>query len=77
MMTKSLSTILKIGYGLLILIAVILRFNNLGTMPLSEKEAAIALQSLTDMPMAGNLTGVNGFTTLLGSTLLFLARANL
>lgn len=75
MMTKSLSTILKIGYGLLILIAVILRFNNLGTMPLSEKEAAIALQSLTDMPMAGNLTGVNGFTTLLGSTLFILGKS--
>lgn len=77
-MKKSLSTIFKIGYGLLILMAVILRFYHLNTPLLSEKEAATALQAVADLPGGpGNLGGVNGFSAILGFMLFVFGKSEI
>ncbi len=74
-MTKSQVSIFKMGYGLLLLVALVLRFHNLGTQLLSEKEAAIALLAAADAPAeAINLPGSSGFIALVGSALFVLGQ---
>jgi len=63
---------MAIGYGLLFLLAIILRFHQLGIPMLGEKEAAFALQAVNGSPsLFGGITGVSGLSAII-SPILFL-----
>lgn len=66
-MKKLFSTKMTLGYSLLLLLAVILRFNQLSNPMLGEREAAIALQAAgSQTGLSGELPGTSGITALLG-----------
>ncbi|NMB53424.1 MAG: hypothetical protein GYA15_01875 [Leptolinea sp.] len=75
-MKKSYPLYVLIGYALLFLLAVVLRFNNLGNPLLSEKEAGIALQAAgSTVSTAGMLSGTEGWTAILSSVFFALGKS--
>jgi hypothetical protein len=75
-MKKSFPLYVLVGYGLLFLLAIILRFNHLGEPLLNEKEAAIALQAVnggTDFSTA--IPGSHGLTAILNIVFFALGRS--